>query len=155
MANSKADATLAALEKHADEIRKELRVPKQNEVFRSAVEAGYLAALADGAGEGARLVAEHLACHKIVRDSCAIQLDKCAPVALTCIVNSMCDELFSCTGFSLDEDCRACGSNLLHLSENRFEGSAIADDPLERSLDLIRRSSIRHCSMISHRNPYV
>lgn len=48
MANSKADATLAALEKHADEIRKELRVPKQNEVFRSAVEAGYLAALADG-----------------------------------------------------------------------------------------------------------
>jgi tellurite resistance protein len=48
MANSKAEATLAALEKHADEIRKDLRVPKQNEVFRSAVEAGYLAALADG-----------------------------------------------------------------------------------------------------------
>jgi tellurite resistance protein len=36
------------LEKHADEIRKELRVDKQNEVFRVAVEAGYLAALADG-----------------------------------------------------------------------------------------------------------
>ncbi|MEO7328244.1 MAG: hypothetical protein ABI193_06685 [Minicystis sp.] len=36
------------LEKHADEIRKALRIDKQNEVFRVAVEAGYLAALADG-----------------------------------------------------------------------------------------------------------
>lgn len=36
------------LEKHADSIRKELKVQKQNEVFRVAVEAGYLAALADG-----------------------------------------------------------------------------------------------------------
>jgi len=39
---------LADLEKHAEEIRKDLKVPKQNEVFRAAVEAGYLAALADG-----------------------------------------------------------------------------------------------------------
>jgi tellurite resistance protein len=36
------------LEKHADEIRKALQVSKQNDVFRVAVEAGYLAALADG-----------------------------------------------------------------------------------------------------------
>jgi tellurite resistance protein len=36
------------LEKHAEEIRKELQVSKQNDVFRVAVEAGYLAALADG-----------------------------------------------------------------------------------------------------------
>ena len=36
------------LEKHADGIRAELRVPKQNEVFKAAVEVGYLAALADG-----------------------------------------------------------------------------------------------------------
>jgi hypothetical protein len=36
------------LEKHADAIRKDLAVPKQNEVFGVAVEAGYIAALADG-----------------------------------------------------------------------------------------------------------
>jgi tellurite resistance protein len=37
-----------SLEKHAQSIRKDLAVPKQNEVFAAAVEAGYLAALADG-----------------------------------------------------------------------------------------------------------
>jgi tellurite resistance protein len=39
---------LSDLEAHADAIRKELAVPKQNDVFRVAVEAGYLTALADG-----------------------------------------------------------------------------------------------------------
>jgi tellurite resistance protein len=39
---------LEDLEKHADELRGELDVPKQNEVFARAVEAGYLAAAADG-----------------------------------------------------------------------------------------------------------
>jgi tellurite resistance protein len=36
------------LEAHAKTIRAGLNVPKQNEVFRAAVEAGYLVALADG-----------------------------------------------------------------------------------------------------------
>ncbi len=36
------------LEKHAEGIRAELRVPTQNVVFRAAVEVGYLAARADG-----------------------------------------------------------------------------------------------------------
>jgi tellurite resistance protein len=36
------------LEKHAATIRGELKVPRQSEVFRAAVEAGYLAACADG-----------------------------------------------------------------------------------------------------------
>ena len=35
------------LEEHADEIRKELAVPRQADVFKAAVEAGYLVALAD------------------------------------------------------------------------------------------------------------
>ena len=39
---------LAELEKHAVEIRKELKVPKQNEVFEVATEAGFLVAHADG-----------------------------------------------------------------------------------------------------------
>ena len=39
---------LAELEAHAASIRSELKVPKQNDVFRVAVEAGYLTALADG-----------------------------------------------------------------------------------------------------------
>lgn len=39
---------LAELEQHATSIRRDLNVPKQNEVFRVAVEAGYLAAMGDG-----------------------------------------------------------------------------------------------------------
>lgn len=36
------------LDQHANDIREQLNVPKQSEVFRAAVEAGYLAARADG-----------------------------------------------------------------------------------------------------------
>jgi hypothetical protein len=46
--------------------------------------------------------------------------------------------LFSGTSFPLDEDSRVCGRNLLHLFENRFEGGTIANDPLERTLGLVR-----------------
>lgn len=41
-------SALADLEAQAESIRKQLQVPKQSDVFRSAVEAGYLTALADG-----------------------------------------------------------------------------------------------------------
>jgi tellurite resistance protein len=40
--------SIAELEQHADRLRTELKVPHQNEVFRAAVEAGYLVANADG-----------------------------------------------------------------------------------------------------------
>jgi tellurite resistance protein len=43
-----AKSDIANLETRAESIRAELRVPKQNEVFKAAVEAGYLAARADG-----------------------------------------------------------------------------------------------------------
>jgi hypothetical protein len=49
----------SAIEKHAEEVRKRLSVPQQSTLFASAVEAGYLTALADGsedAGERAALV---------------------------------------------------------------------------------------------------
>ena len=36
------------LEEHADQIRDDLKVPRQSDVFAHAVEAGYLAARADG-----------------------------------------------------------------------------------------------------------
>ena len=49
--STKSSATIAELEKHADTIRATLRVPKQSEMFRCAVEAGYLTALADGVVE--------------------------------------------------------------------------------------------------------
>jgi len=42
------NSAIAHLETHAESLRKELAVPRQNEVFRAAVEAGYLVALADG-----------------------------------------------------------------------------------------------------------
>ena len=40
--------TVAVLNKYADEIRSDLAVPRQNDVFRVATEAGFLAANADG-----------------------------------------------------------------------------------------------------------
>jgi len=51
MSNTTSKATnksIEELEKFAETIRAELRVPRQSEVFRAAVEAGYLTALADG-----------------------------------------------------------------------------------------------------------
>jgi tellurite resistance protein len=51
MAAKKQDGEKTAsldLEAHAKSIREGLQVPKQNDVFRAAVEAAYLAALADG-----------------------------------------------------------------------------------------------------------
>jgi tellurite resistance protein len=41
-------SSIAELERHAERLRRELDVPNQNEVFRAAVEAGYLVASADG-----------------------------------------------------------------------------------------------------------
>jgi len=41
-------AKKVSIEDHADKIREELKVPRQAEVFKAAVEAGYLTALADG-----------------------------------------------------------------------------------------------------------
>jgi tellurite resistance protein len=41
-----------SLAEHADRIRDELKVPRQSEVFAAAVEAGYLAARADGEVDG-------------------------------------------------------------------------------------------------------
>jgi tellurite resistance protein len=37
-----------SLEDHADKIREELKVPRQSELFKVAIEAGYLTARADG-----------------------------------------------------------------------------------------------------------
>lgn len=41
-----------SLAEHADKIRDELKVPRQSDVFKAAVEAGYLAARADGEVDG-------------------------------------------------------------------------------------------------------
>jgi tellurite resistance protein len=48
MGSPKSRVEIIDLEARAESIRAELKVPKQNEVFRAAVEAGYLAANADG-----------------------------------------------------------------------------------------------------------
>src|SRR5260370_520361 len=88
-------------------------------------------------GKRTPLMTEQFAFQKIQRNGSAIKLYKSAAATLTGVVNGMCDELLACTGFPLDEDSRVCGRNLLDLVENRFEGSAIADDPLERTLCLI------------------
>lgn len=45
---SKAAAKKVSIEDHAEAIRAQLKVPRQEELFKAAVEAGYLTALADG-----------------------------------------------------------------------------------------------------------
>src|SRR6266436_7095907 len=93
---------------------------------------------------------EQFAFQKIQRNSRAIEFYKSAPATLTGVVNGVSDEFFSRAGFPLDEDSRVGGGSLLHLLENRFEGSAIADDPLERTLGLVPRR-VRNCCIICHK----
>lgn len=45
---SKSSKTIEELSKHAESIRSELNVPRQSDLFRAAVEAGFLTARADG-----------------------------------------------------------------------------------------------------------
>lgn len=76
-------ASTADLEKHADAIRKELAVPKQNEVFEAAAEAGFLAAHADGTvddAERASLVAaiETLSKGAVIEWEADALLEQCA-----------------------------------------------------------------------------
>jgi tellurite resistance protein len=42
------NANKLSLEDHADKIREQLKVPRQDELFKAAIEAGYLTARADG-----------------------------------------------------------------------------------------------------------
>src|ERR1700684_4600422 len=93
---------------------------------------------------------EAFAFQEIQRNGRAVQFDKSAPATLTGVVNGVSNEFFSGTGFPLAEDSRVCGRNLLHLVENRFEGSAIADDPLERTLGRIRPKG-HDCCIICHK----
>jgi hypothetical protein len=57
---------------------------------------------------------------------------------------------FSRARFPFGEDSRVCERNLLHLVENRFEGSAIADDPLESAFGLVPRG-VRNWFIICHK----
>src|SRR3984885_6542019 len=103
--------------------------------------------------KSALLMTEQFVFQKIQRNGRAIEFYKSAPATLTGVVKGVSNEFFSCTGFPLDEDSRVCWRNLLHLLENRFEGRAIADDPLERTLDLIE-PRVHDCCINSHRNLY-
>lgn len=86
MAAKKTDAKSAALaeiETHAHGVREKLKVPKQNELFRAAVEAGYLAALADGnVDEAEREILvraiELLSQGAVVEWETEVELDACA-----------------------------------------------------------------------------
>jgi hypothetical protein len=74
---------LEELEKHAEDIRKDLHVPGQNEVFRAAVEAGFLAAMGDGemdATERATIVkaVEVLSKGAVIEWETDALLDECA-----------------------------------------------------------------------------
>jgi hypothetical protein len=77
---------LAELEQHAETIRAELRVPRQSDVFRAAVEAGYLAALADGEVDAAERetiakAVEVLSRGAVIEWETEQLLDECASLA--------------------------------------------------------------------------
>jgi hypothetical protein len=76
-------SALADLEAQAESIRKQLQVPKQSDVFRTAVEAGYLASLADGEVDEAELATmvraiEILSEGAVVEWEAETLLDECA-----------------------------------------------------------------------------
>ena len=48
MLRAMSKAKKLSLEDHADKIREEMKVPRQGELFKAAIEAGYLTARADG-----------------------------------------------------------------------------------------------------------
>jgi hypothetical protein len=76
-------------------------------------------------------VAEQLAFQKVQRNGRAIEFDKGTTATPAGIMNSMCNEFFSCTRFPLDQDSRVGGGNLLHLVEHRFQSGAMADDSIK------------------------
>src|SRR5882724_7845203 len=104
--------------------------------------------LRDGPGKRALLMAEQFVFQKVQGNGRAIEFYKSAPATLTGLVNGVSNKFFSGTGFTLDQDSGVCGCNLLHLFENRFEGSAIADDPLERGPGLIRHRVHGSCIIL-------
>lgn len=79
-------STKLSLEQHAAEIRKSLQIPRQSDVFKAAVEGGYLVALADGKVEDeerdvlARAV-ELLSEGVVLEWETASLLDECADAA--------------------------------------------------------------------------
>jgi tellurite resistance protein len=71
------------LEAHAEKIRSELKVPQQSDVFRVAVEAGYLTALADGTVDDAERATmiraiEILSAGAVIEWETESLLDECA-----------------------------------------------------------------------------
>src|SRR5882724_4215842 len=121
---------------------------QEQRAFVSHFEAPHL--LRNRTGEGALLMTEQFALQKIQRNGRAVQLDQGTPAALTGIVNGVSNEFFSRTGLPLDEDSRVGWRNLLYLVENRFEGSAIADDPIESTFGLFPHR-VRNCCIICQR----
>jgi tellurite resistance protein len=77
------NTTTNELEAHAEAIRKDLKVKNQSELFKCAVEAGFLAALADGevdAGEKRTMVraVELLSKGSVIEWETEALLDECA-----------------------------------------------------------------------------
>src|SRR5882762_3719123 len=111
--------------------------------------------LRDGTSEGALLMTEQFAFQKIQRNGRAIELHEGAPDALTGVVNGMRDEFLSRAGFPLDEDGRISRSHLFYLFENRLEGSAIADNPLESSISVASLRVRNGCILWHWKSPTI
>ncbi len=87
--------------------------------------------LADGAGEGALLVAEQLALQEAGGDGGAVELDERALAAGAQVVKGPGDELLARAGLAADQDGRAGGRDRLDLREHPAQGGALPDDLAE------------------------
>jgi len=87
--------------------------------------------LADGAGEGAALVAEEFGFKKTAGDGGAIHFDEGAIAARTEIVNRAGEKFLAGSGFAEEEDGRTGRGSELHLGQGALERGALADDFLK------------------------
>ena len=126
-----AEALELLLLQHAQQLGLQLRgdvadlVEEQRPLVRQ-LEAADL--LADGAGEGALLVAEQLALQQPRGDGRAVELDEGAALARAQLVQGAGDEFLARARFAADEHRGAGGGDGLDLLQNPAQGGALADD---------------------------
>ncbi len=129
-----AQALELLLLQHAEQLGLQLRwdvtdfIEEQRPPVRQ-LEAAY--PLADGAGEGALLVAEQLALQQPGGDGGAVDLDEGPLAADAEVVQRTGDELLARAGLASDEDGGVGGGDNLDLLEGAAQGGALADDLAE------------------------
>ena len=129
-----AEALELLLLQHAEQLGLQLRRDVADLVEEQRPLVGQLEAadlLADGAGEGALLVAEQLALQQPRGDGRAVELDEGPVPARAQVVQGAGDELLARAGLAADEHRGVGGGDRLDLLQHPAQGGALADDLAE------------------------